>query len=514
VTGTRTTVSQLQAASALVPVTGTYSLLVRSSTGKIGAGKLLKVMGGDKIHTTVQYYYSQNTGNGSTSGLNTLTGSLVNLLTNSMGASAGIKSNAASVTSTVTADPNIIGFFSNQNGSTNNGRPKAYLNVLFFDEQFKFDNASSYSEQISVSSVPSQIVIAGGSARQANKNGYCYIYISNETNDMVYFDNLTLTHEKGPIIEETHYYPFGLTMAGISSKAAGEIQNKLKYNGKELQSREFNDGSGLEEYDYGSRFYDPQTGRWTTQDPLAEKFFDLTSYNYTANNPILNIDPDGEDYIVWYYENDQRQSIRLKSWEDVNKLKDMNSKDDFLRNMYTILNYSKGENIAEKALTGDFVTNVVYGSGKGEYNDKTNTISIDPLVGIEHINDDQMGKALSETKGNGKATSPAAIFLHEVGHFMNFMEDPKAATYRQYNPTSTNDKLFGTKEEKRVIQLVENPFAIKKATNGESPRTNHGGIPSVVASPTSTKIIGVTPQIRRQIATEKAIKAAIKGSKP
>jgi hypothetical protein len=228
VTGIRTTVSQLQNASTLDPLTGTYSLLVRSSTGKIGAGKLLKVMGGDKIHTTVQYYYSQNTGNGSTSGLNTLTGSLANLLTNSIGASAGIKSNAASVTSTVTADPNIIGFFNSQNGSTNNGRPKAYLNVLFFDEQFRFDNAGSYSEQIAVSSVPSQIVIAGGSARQANKNGYCYIYISNETNDMVYFDNLTLTHEKGPILEETHYYPFGLTMNGISSKAAGKPQNAYK----------------------------------------------------------------------------------------------------------------------------------------------------------------------------------------------------------------------------------------------------------------------------------------------
>ncbi len=47
-------------------------------------------------------------------------------------------------------------------------------------------------------------------------------------------------------------------------------------------------------YDYGARFYDPALGRFTTQDRFAEKYLDLTPYQYAANNPILFIDVNGD----------------------------------------------------------------------------------------------------------------------------------------------------------------------------------------------------------------------------
>jgi RHS repeat-associated protein len=89
-------------------------------------------------------------------------------------------------------------------------------------------------------------------------------------------------------------------MAGISSTAATTLGNKYKYNGKEEQRQEFSDGSGLEWLDYGARMYDALVGRFFTQDRFSEEYYNYNSYHYCLNDPIKNVDING-DYVMAQY---------------------------------------------------------------------------------------------------------------------------------------------------------------------------------------------------------------------
>lgn len=97
------------------------------------------------------------------------------------------------------------------------------------------------------------------------------------------------------ILSEESTYPFGLSMNYNTLKGTSS-PTKYTYNNKE-----FNADFGLNILDYWARYYDPAIGRWNAVDPLAEQYYPFSSYNYTLNNPIRFIDPDGrsvDDIIV------------------------------------------------------------------------------------------------------------------------------------------------------------------------------------------------------------------------
>lgn len=135
--------------------------------------------------------------------------------------------------------------------------------------------------------MPAQLMqAAGGAEITITKNGYLFVFLSSESQGTVYFDDLSIQHTPGNLLEEHHYYPTGLEMFALSSSASnGHVRNRYGYQGQE---RENTFALNLNEFE--ARHYDPQTGRWMVPDP-ANQF--PSPYVGMGNQWVSGVDPDG-----------------------------------------------------------------------------------------------------------------------------------------------------------------------------------------------------------------------------
>jgi RHS repeat-associated protein len=112
------------------------------------------------------------------------------------------------------------------------------------------------------------------------QNGLYYYYLKDHqgsTREVLRQDNT--------VMEYSDYYPDGMRFESSTSNSAAL---PYRYNGKELEAM-----NGLNEYDYGARRRETGIPVWTTMDPLAEKYYEMSPYVYCKNSPILQIDPLG-----------------------------------------------------------------------------------------------------------------------------------------------------------------------------------------------------------------------------
>jgi RHS repeat-associated protein len=266
---------------------------------RVGPGIILKVMTGDTISISTYSWYLGAV-QPPPANATTLATELLPLLTAGVAGQGGTKGGAVPAAYLdPLLGPDIATMLLKDSTTYVNTRPKAFLNWMVVGEDYVA--ASNSPNHVNALQVPTcnagdtlkQMVGAAGMV--VRRNGWIYIYLSNESSQDVFFDNLVINLRHGPLVEQKDYYAFGMENPGLSTKAIkfNYKENRLKFNGKELQSKEFSDSSGLEWEDYGARMYDPQIARWMVIDPLAEKSRRWTPYNYTYDNPIRFIDPDG-----------------------------------------------------------------------------------------------------------------------------------------------------------------------------------------------------------------------------
>ena len=270
-----------------------------SPNKRVGPSIVLKVMAGDTVSISTYAWYTGGTQAPAT-GVPAIINDLLPLLTNGVVGDGGTHGGSISTTNINTWMNTVLTTFLTPTYQPyDNTRPKAFLNWVVVDEEFKAVTSTNHLGSVQIpliSGATQKQLLVGPTNMVVRRNGYLYVYVSNESNQYVDFDNLVIQHRRGPLLEQKDYYAFGLEIPGLSTQAfkpGGYTANRYKYNGKELQSNEFLDGTGLMDYDYGARMYDPAIGRWIKTDSKAELYFATSPYAYALNQPTNAVDPDG-----------------------------------------------------------------------------------------------------------------------------------------------------------------------------------------------------------------------------
>ena len=262
-------------------------------------------------------------------------------------------------------------------------------------------------------------------------------------------------------VQRNGYYAYGGPYGDWNTNA--DVQ-PLKFLGKEWDHQH-----GLDLYDFGARLYDPAVGRWTTMDPLCEKYYSVSPYAYCFNNPVKFIDPDGKKVLIFYQ--DKRGNLTYFVFNGTQRRLPNNS---FVLDFVHTYNYLKangvGKNVIKAVKDPSVMVELVRDEQETGY--YFNYKDRNPAVFWES----RKGIILS----NGKRQSPAVRLEHEFDHALDDIHDHKKHEDRR----DTQNAQYDNEEERRVIEGSEAETA-RKLRQGV--RFDHWGKTYPVKDPRFTK---------------------------
>ena len=269
--------------------TGMAARLNGSSNERYGLAMSLSVMPGDVVSAEVYAKFIDQNPVNWTSALTTLMSQVT------AGRTSVVTDGSAYTSSTGSF---LFGGLNPTSGVAGSG-PRFYLNWLVFDRnQTLIQGLSGFTR---LSSAPREFGQDVPHERMSmppitiTEPGFVYVYVSNEeqTPVEVYYDDFRVAHRQSAVLQMIGYHPFG----SVSSYDEREnlIPQPVLFGSREIR-REL----GLEDYDFGARWFSPSLGRTWQADPLAAHFDRWSPYVWAGDDPFNNVDPDGRD---WYRAN-------------------------------------------------------------------------------------------------------------------------------------------------------------------------------------------------------------------
>lgn len=257
----------------------------------VGPAKMLAVSTGDRVYMETYARYNQITGSNSV----ITTAALLAAFTSPF----SIISTGETAVLYQSFNSNLSGISAGMGSSTT--VPRAYLVWLFFDSNYAYVGSGGQAITSSAYNAFEKL----SRSFTADRNGYLYIYVANESNisaaASVYFDETYLVHEKNntalQVLQSSDYYPFGLSYNlyqadRLKETSPGnytaELRNRYLFQGQELQK-----DLDLGWYQFKWRMHDPAIGRFGAVDPLSEKYVHNSTYAFSENKLIKHIELEG-----------------------------------------------------------------------------------------------------------------------------------------------------------------------------------------------------------------------------
>ncbi|MCX6153062.1 MAG: hypothetical protein NT007_02755 [Candidatus Kapabacteria bacterium] len=271
------------------------------------------------------------------------------------------------------------------------------------------------------------------------------------TKEYSIFDHLGSVRERfsqsGELIASYDYEPYG--------EVIGKVEKpRLTYIDKEKDKE-----SKL--HDFGARKYENGIGRFVQPEPLWEKFYSLSPYVYSANNPISARDNTG--YLIEWLGTPEEQEYSKQMYNrSENYLRDNGAKEaaDNLKQLREDQSFTiKFQIDAEQEV--DYM-------GDNQFSAKKNQITWSPTLGF--------------LTDNG-ALAPAEVLAHEVDHALNFN---LFYTYYMFLNTWIDKNTNQKHEEIRVMEnedKTSTELNHKKDKNKKIRENHDKGTPKQVEGP-------------------------------